>query len=455
MSKAEAHSRDQRGCPSANVVAERSFSDHVIAAGLDRVVIIDDYSAARGGATTLSLLSARLLRDLRIPVTYICGDDGANAELRALGVTIVALGGRDLLNAKRITAAFTGIHNVNAARMIAAWVRANDTPNTAYHVHGWSKILSPAIFSSLAPVASRCVVHAHDFFTACPNGAYFDYQAQRICPHRPLGVACLATACDKRSYPQKLWRVVRGANVQRLLRGQEKFGRIVLLHEKMQSYFLRAGYPASRTKTIRNPVAFLSSERVKAEDNDEFFFIGRLDEEKGIEDAVAATKRARARLCVIGDGPLMGKVSASGSHVRTLGWLSHAEISQAIRKARALVMPSRYPEPFGLVAIEAARSGVPVILSKDAFLTDEMTGAGIALCCDTGDEEAFSHALVRFLEMPKDEVRQMSERAFRSSSRLALTNDEWRDALLAEYRVLISQGTPTASIRTPLEGVFA
>ena len=396
------------------------------------------------------------LRDLDIPVTYICGDDGASAELRALDVSIFALGGRDLLNAKRTTAIFTGIHSACAARMIAAWVKANDTPNTAYHVHGWSKILSPAIFSSLAPVASRCLVHAHDFFAACPNGAYFDYQAQRICPHRPLGMACLATACDKRSYPQKLWRVARGANVARLLRDEDKFGRIVLLHEKMESYFLRAGYPAARTKTIRNPVAFLSSERVKAENNDEFFFIGRLDEEKGIEDAVAAAKRAGARLCVIGDGPLMGKVSTSGSHVRALGWLSHAEISQAIREARALVMPSRYPEPFGLVAIEAARSGVPVILSKDAFLAEEMTAAGIALSCNTGDEEAFSDVLVRFREMPKDEVRQMSEHAFRSSSRLALTNEEWRDALLAEYRELISDNTPAAPIRTtPLEGVFA
>lgn len=187
MSKAEAHSPDQRGSAGANVVAERSFGDHLTAAGIDRVVIIDDYSAARGGATTLSLLSARLFRDLGIPVTYICGDDGANAELRARDVTILALGGRDLLSAKRMMAAFTGIHNLHAARMIAAWIRTNDTPNTAYHVHGWSKILSPAIFSSLVPVASRCVIHAHDFFAACPNGAYFDYQAQRICPHPPLG----------------------------------------------------------------------------------------------------------------------------------------------------------------------------------------------------------------------------------------------------------------------------
>ena len=151
----------------------------------------------------------------------------------------------------------------------------------------------------------------------------------------------------------------------------------------MASFFLRAGYQRERLTTIRNPIAPLSIERVKAEANDEFVFIGRLDEEKGVEDAVAATRRAGARLCVIGDGPLMERVVASGDHVRTLGWQSHTQIGLTIRQASALLMPSRYPEPFGLVAIEAAGSGIPIIMSRSAFLAEEMERAGIALSCDT------------------------------------------------------------------------
>ncbi|MGO8381554.1 hypothetical protein ACC745_39115, partial [Rhizobium ruizarguesonis] len=61
---------------------------------------------------------------------------------------------------------------------------------------------------------------------------------------------------------------------------------------------------------IRNPVAPLSIKRIEAEANDEFVFIGRLDEENGIEDAVAATRKAGVRLCVIVDGPLMPLVAA-------------------------------------------------------------------------------------------------------------------------------------------------
>ncbi|MBY2909295.1 glycosyltransferase family 4 protein [Rhizobium leguminosarum] len=405
---------------------------------IDRVVIIDDYSVARGGATALAVLSAKLFRELDIPVTYICGDDASNAELVALGVSMVGLNSRDLLSAERAKAFVTGIHNGAAVRMVANWIAANDTANTVYHVHGWHQILSPAIFRALLPVARRCVVHAHDFFTACPNGAFFDYQAQEICLRRPLGGSCIATACDKRSYSHKLWRAARGSNILRLLKDRADFGRIILLHEKMASFLVGAGYRPERLTTIRNPVAPLSIKRIEAETNDEFVFIGRLDEEKGIEDAVAATRKAGVRLCVIGDGPLMPLVAASGDHVRAVGWQSHAEIGPTIRKARALLMPSRYPEPFGLVAIEAARSGLPVIMSRSAFLAEEMQRAGMAIACDTADESAFADTLTRFSQMPSHVVRAMSEQAFLKSPDLASTHEEWRDALLSEYHSLIS-----------------
>ncbi|MGR9130530.1 glycosyltransferase family 4 protein [Rhizobium leguminosarum] len=423
---------------------------------IDRVVIIDDYSVARGGATALAVLSAKLFRGLDIPVTYICGDDAANAELVALGVLMVGLNSRDLLSAERAKAFVTGIHNGAAVRMVANWIAAKDTANTVYHVHGWHQILSPAIFKALVPVARRCVVHAHDFFTACPNGAFFDYQAQEICLRRPLGGSCIATACDKRSYSHKLWRVARGSNILRLLKDQADFGRIILLHEKMAGFLVGAGYRPERLTTIRNPVAPLSIKRIEAEANEEFVFIGRLDEEKGIEDAVAATRKAGVKLCVIGDGPLMPLVAASGDHVRAVGWRSHAEIGPTIRKARALLMPSRYPEPFGLVAIEAARSGLPVIMSRSAFLAEEMQRAGMALACDTADESAFADTLTRFSQMPGHEVRAMSERAFRLSPDLASTHEEWRDALLAEYQSLIStNAVPELTDGVAIQGVLS
>lgn len=334
-----------------------------LAADIDRVVVIDDYSLARGGATGLALLSARLLRQRGIAVSYLCGDDGDNTALGATGVEIHALGGRDLLNAGKLTALTNGFHNKAAARMIADWIKAHDTPRTAYHVHGWSKILSPAVFQALDPVAERTLVHAHDFFNACPNGAFYDYQDRQVCERQPLGLDCLTTACDKRSYTHKLWRSARGFNLFQQLRSREKFARIVLLHEAMENFFLRAGYAPNRLITLRNPTTPFRAQRVAAEQNREFFFIGRLDEEKGVQDAAEAARLAGLPLTIIGDGPLRETLAKDPS-IRMLGWLDQAQIGAAIGSARALIMPSRYPEPFGMVALEAAASGLPVILSR-------------------------------------------------------------------------------------------
>lgn len=406
---------------------------------IDRIVVINDLSIARGGGTGLALLSVRLFRQLGIPVTYICGDKGANVELAALGVETVALGGEHILTGSRSRALVTGLHNGAARTMIERWLDEHDTGRTVYHVHGWSKIMSPAIFLALSRVADRTVLHAHDFFLACPNGAFHHYPSQTPCDCRPLSLGCMASRCDKRSYAHKLWRLSRSARLRSILSQEQAPSRLILLlHEKMAPGFEKSGYPAEALHTLRNPVIPYTSERVRVEDNSEFFFIGRLEAEKGIEDAVKAAAEAGVKLTIIGDGPLKESLRQFGRNVSVLGWQSHVEIASRVRTARALLMPTRYSEPFGLVAVEASQSGIPVILSQRAYLADEMVAAGIAVACDTSNSAALASALKVLAEMPRDDIRAMSERAFGRTARLSTTPEEWRDALIGHYQSLLT-----------------
>ncbi len=166
---------------------------------IDRVVVINDDCVRSGGAAAIALSSVEQLRAAGIAVTMLSGDDAANDELARLGVDVVSLGGRHVLEGGR-PAVLDGLYNRRTAAALARWIGIHDTPGTVYHLHNWHKFLSPSAFVPLRRVASRLVLSAHDYFISCPNSGYFEYQRGEVCTRAPLGAACLATACDKSSY---------------------------------------------------------------------------------------------------------------------------------------------------------------------------------------------------------------------------------------------------------------
>jgi glycosyltransferase involved in cell wall biosynthesis len=96
-------------------------------------------------------------------------------------------------------------------------------------------------------------------------------------------------------------------------------------------------------------------------------YVGRLVEEKGIEDLLGAVRLMGegVRLVVAGDGPLAGLVRAAGSQVVALGPVPHDRIGEVYAMAHVLCVPSRtmptWEEQFGRVITEAMVRGIPVV----------------------------------------------------------------------------------------------
>ena len=216
---------------------------------------------------------------------------------------------------------------------------------------------------------------------------------------------------------------------------------VLAIHESMRAYLVRGGMPDEAIETLPNPVRPFLSERAPAEDNREFLFIGRLEDGKGPDLAAAAAKRAGVLLRIIGDGPMRARLERDYPNVIFAGRKSWEEIGPLARQARALVMPSRYPEPYGLVAAEALWSGLPVIAAQTAFLAPDIVKAGARLACDPRDEQAMAAAMLRLMD---DEVaREMSTQAFENTRRIGLSPEAWIEGLLQAYRGRLGLQTST------------
>ena len=100
-------------------------------------------------------------------------------------------------------------------------------------------------------------------------------------------------------------------------------------------------------------------------------YVGRIDERKGVLDAVAALAQLppQARLTLAGDGDrrVVSEVRALANRlgvadrVRELGPTARSELPDVYASADAVLFPVRWEEPWGLVPLEAMGIGRPVV----------------------------------------------------------------------------------------------
>ena len=154
----------------------------------------------------------------------------------------------------------------------------------------------------------------------------------------------------------------------------------------------------------------------EAKDRD-LAFLGRLVSQKGCDILIEALGRLaecglRPRLTVIGAGPdrqaLEWQVEQAGlsAQVSFLGELKGGVLAKELGRHRVLVVPSRYEEPFGIVALEGLASGCLPIVSERGGLVDAIGGHGFTFA--NGDARALADCIARVLRDP-DHARKRLE----------------------------------------------
>jgi glycogen(starch) synthase len=139
--------------------------------------------------------------------------------------------------------------------------------------------------------------------------------------------------------------------------------------------------------------------------------LGRLVFEKGFDLAVTAfatlvDRFPKLRMTIASDGParrdLVRQIDELGlAHlVDFTGWIESTEIPALLNSATIVLMPSRVIEGFGLVAMEAAMMGRPVIATRSGGLVEVVVDGETGLLVEREDSSAFAAAIAHLLERP-------------------------------------------------------
>jgi glycosyltransferase involved in cell wall biosynthesis len=276
-------------------------------------------------------------------------------------------------------------------------------------------LTDPGLESALAgrfPVA----FFAHNYAGTCVSGTKrLAFPTARPCS-RTLGPGCLARFLPCRCgglNPITAVRLYR--DQRRRLRLIARFQAVLVASRHMAAEYRRHGLAPERLHVVPLfPPGQVSDPTPPAErpPTGRVLLLGRLTDLKGgrlLIEAVAAAGAALGRrltLDIAGDGPerpaLEGLARRLGVRAAFAGWVDERQREALLRQADLLAVASVWPEPFGLVGIEAGCVGLPAVAFAVGGIPDWLSPgeSGELAPADPPTARGLAAALVRALKEP-------------------------------------------------------
>jgi glycosyltransferase involved in cell wall biosynthesis len=178
--------------------------------------------------------------------------------------------------------------------------------------------------------------------------------------------------------------------------------------------------PGNREERLPDEGNAARLEAFLAGDEPTVVYFGKLIEQKGVQVLLEAMRGIEARLVVVGFGPYRAALEAMAPP-RTLftGPLEHRHLVQLLPLADVTVVPSIFPEAFGMVAAEAAAAGSPPLVARHSGLAE--VAAGIEeeyparlqhlASFDSGNAADLHAKLNELLDLPAEDREAMRQAA--------------------------------------------
>ena len=360
--------------------------------------------------------------------------EASAAALARAGVAVHVLAARDELEE---TASGVTVHRSPGLfdDRLPAVRRVGDVLSREYSVIHTHQIDDPSVTALLRRHAPL-VASAHGF-SACTSGVHY-FRPGEECA-RPHGPGCvpnlLLRGCAHTRDPRWLphsYRRSTGARASLLSADLAvSYSSAIDRHIAINGIERRALVPLFSTLPPARGDRQQARRRV--------LFAGRLVRPKGVDVLIRAARAVDAEFLICGSGtalPALRRLARRigvQSRVTFTGWLEPARLGHELAAASVVAIPSVWPEPFGLVGIEAQAAGRPVVASATGGVEDWLQDGRTGLCVPPGDADALAGALSGLLADP--ERRRAMGRAGAIAVRERFTEEHHVAALLRAYGV--------------------
>lgn len=335
---------------------------------LKNVIIVNDFDYVQGGASKVAIQTANMLAESNnsFNVYYFSAVHSEESSLNEKVIKVCTNQSEAMKNNNRLIGIIDGIYNFKARKELKKILKKLKKDETVIHVHGWTKSLSSSIFDIAFKMKFKVVLTMHDYFTACPNGGYFDYKKNKICKKKPLSWQCIKCNCDSRNYGFKIYRVFRQFIQNQIVKLNKKLEYVIGISDLSIEILKPTLNPKSNIKKIYNPIEFNPNEdKIDWTKNEYYLYVGRISKEKGVDIFCKAITELDLKGIVVGDGSEKERLEKEYPNIEFTGWKNKEDVKRYMEGARCLIMPSRLYEGAPLTPLESMSMGIPCLVSDN------------------------------------------------------------------------------------------
>ena len=399
-----------------------------------KILMVNKFLYSRGGAENYMLKLSDSLTCSGYEVQFFGMYDEKNTVGNSLNLYTQNMDFHSS-GAERFLYPFKIIYSGEAYRKIGKVI--DDFKPDIVHMNNINFQLTPSIIYAVKKRNIPLVQTVHDYQMICPNHLLYSFDEKSVCTRciRGSRLNCLKHRCIHMSRVKSLIGAIE-AQLYSLLKTYKMVDLYIcpsrFLEEKLTE---AANFYRGKTFMLHNFIEKTGVCEDYDKENPYIIFAGRLSGEKGIS-LLAQTARLMPEynFVVAGNGPDGAELNGI-PNVHMTGFLGGNELTKAVSRAKALILPSVWYENCPLTILEAHSMGVPVITMNSGGMAELVEDGVTGTLIQKADAEHIADAVRRTLDNEEKYMRLREN----CRKKYIMPADDYCRAVTDKYRELIER----------------